>query len=149
MQGYSDDEGYDYSDDEYGPTYGNVNGGGRGEYDDIFKPGYFNFVRSWTRPAPAAAPPGCDCGKPWVKLGGRHVCRYFGTFRCGCGHEWTSAYCWKGEKQNCRRCDAPRDPVELRPLASGGPRGGQGGHDRARCTMCQQLGRDCSRSLFI
>ena len=66
-------------------------------------------MRSWTRPAAAAAPPGCDCGKPWVKLGGRHVCRYFGTFRCGCGHEWTSAYCWKGEKQNCRRCDAPRE----------------------------------------
>ena len=44
-------------------------------------------------------PAGCDCGHPWKRVGGRHVCRYFGYFSCACGKRWTSAYTWKGERQ--------------------------------------------------
>ena len=48
---------------------------------------------------PDPPPAGCDCGQPWKRVGGRHVCRYFGYFSCACGKRWTSAYTWKGERQ--------------------------------------------------
>ena len=48
---------------------------------------------------PDLPPAGCDCGQPWKRVGGRHVCRYFGYFSCACGKRWTSAYTWKGERQ--------------------------------------------------
>ena len=48
---------------------------------------------------PGPPPADCDCGQPWKRVGGRHVCRYFGYFSCACGKRWTSAYTWKGERQ--------------------------------------------------
>ena len=32
--------------------------------------------------AETVTPDDCDCGKPQIKVGGKHTCRYFGTFEC-------------------------------------------------------------------
>ena len=32
--------------------------------------------------AETVTPDDCDCGKPKIKVGGKHTCRYFGTFEC-------------------------------------------------------------------
>ena len=60
--------------------------------------------------AQTVTPDDCDCGKPQIKVGGKHTCRYFGTFECSCGNQWTSAYCWKGEMQACRSCKLESTP---------------------------------------
>jgi len=92
-------------------------------------------------------PVDCDCGRPWKRVGGVHTCRYFGTFRCNCGNRWTSAYCWKGERQACRSCNRESLPIEKEQLkGKEGKNAGGGHHDTARCEMCRKLGYDCSRS---
>jgi hypothetical protein len=86
----------------------------------------------------------CDCGHPTRLTAGRHVCRYFGHFECAtCQNRWTSAFCWKGEGQECRRCGTEglpyqKDQLDGRPGGNGKP------HDSRRCGMCKRLGRDCS-----
>ena len=85
----------------------------------------------------------CDCGKPFIKVGGQHTCRYFGTFQCSCGNSWTSAYCWKGEMQACRSCNAESLPVKKDKL-DGRIGRGDGAHDSARCGRCHTLGYNCS-----
>ena len=93
-----------------------------------------------------AAAADCDCGKPWKRVGGRHVCRYFGYFECGsgCGKRWTSAYTWKGERQACRACNRESAPYRTEQLDGREGMGNGKPHDSARCSMCRQLGRDCS-----
>jgi hypothetical protein len=88
----------------------------------------------------------CDCGRPWKLFGGKHVCRYFGTFHCGaCGNRWTSAYCWKGETQACRGCNKESLPVKKDQFDGRPSKNTTGGaHDSARCAMCRRLGYDCS-----
>merc|ERR1711865_532383 len=73
--------------------------------------GLYDRVSLYARRAPVAAPIGCDCGQPWKRMGGRHVCRYFGHFHCSCGNRWTSAYTWKGEQQKCRSCNRESNPT--------------------------------------
>jgi hypothetical protein len=78
-----------------------------------------------------------------------HVCRYFGTYHCtGCGHGWTSAWTWQGEKQACRSCNIESFPVKKVQLQSGLGGGGMGGgaHDQDRCSRCIKLGFACSSS---
>jgi len=95
----------------------------------------------------------CDCGRPNKKIGGVHVCRYFGKFDCPlCGNAWTSAYCWKGEAQSCRMCNTESMPVmkeNLKQRDNGSNklcRNTKGAHDSSRCAMCRKLGRNCSES---
>lgn len=122
-----DDNDYGYDSDELDLDYGYLYRSLRRERD--------------TTPSTAD----CDCGQPWKRVGGRHVCRYFGTFHCnGCSNQWTSAYCWEGEKQACRRCNRESLPVKKDQLDGRPPIGGGGGHDSARCAMCQRLGYNCS-----
>jgi hypothetical protein len=91
------------------------------------------------------APIDCDCGKPWKITGGTHVCRYFGTFQCSCGHTWTSAYTWKSEMQSCKSCNKESVPIHKEQLQPGKGKGGGGGHhDSSRCSRCRRLGHDCS-----
>ena len=90
----------------------------------------------------------CDCGHPHKMSAGRHTCRYFGTFQCaGCHNGWTSAYCWKGEKQACRSCNEEslpirKDQLDGRPPVMESTSGR--GHDSARCGRCRSLGYNCS-----
>ena len=148
--GYDDDEdygygyGYDFDDDD------------SDDNDDFF--GYSTFFRrdrfaSFARNrfdsikvAKSTKPADCDCGRPDKTIGGIHTCRYFGTFHCRCGNRWTSAYCWKGEKQACRGCNTESLPIKKEPLKNKEGRGVPGGghHDTARCEMCRKLGYDCS-----
>ena len=131
---------------------------------------------------PGPPPADCDCGQPWKRVGGRHVCRYFGYFSCACGKRWTSAYTWKGERQvcvhvymhrlrpmwrilrpgtvvpgvvytvyghtsfaqACRACNKESDPTKTEKLDGRISMGNGRPHDCARCSMCAQLGRDCS-----
>ena len=149
--GYDDDKdygygyGYDFDDDD------------SDDDDDFF--GYSSFFRrdrfaSFARNrfdsievAKNTKPTDCDCGRPDKTIGGVHTCRYFGTFHCRCGNRWTSAYCWKGEKQACRGCNTESLPIKKEPLEKKEGRGVPGGcgHDTARCAMCRRLGYDCSR----
>jgi hypothetical protein len=90
----------------------------------------------------------CDCGHPHKMSAGRHTCRYFGTFQCaGCHNGWTSAYCWKGEKQACRSCNEESFPIRKDQLDGRPPvmesTSGRG-HDSARCGRCRSLGYNCS-----
>lgn len=106
-------------------------------------------VGRWSRTSlrrTAEPPVDCDCGQPYLQVGRRHVCRYFGTFDCGgCGNRWTSAYCWKGEKQACRGCNRESYPSKKEKLDGRPPVAGfGGGHDSSRCAMCHKLGYDCS-----
>ena len=96
-------------------------------------------------PIVPAAVNSCDCGQPWRLKGGRHICRYFGYFDCGrCHKRWTSAYCWEGERQACRACNQESLPYKKEKL-DGRPGMGNGKpHDSSRCSMCAQLGYDCS-----
>jgi Zinc-finger of C2H2 type len=105
------------------------------------------FHRSLLSTRLATPPPDCDCGWPNKTVGGRHVCRYFGTFECdSCCNQWTSAYCWKGEKQACRRCNQESLPVKKDKLDGRAPVDGVGGgHDSERCAMCRRLGYNCNR----
>ena len=134
-------------------------GGGGGMYEDMYDdmvdlgPAYLPALLSRSRAATTArAPPAdCDCGRPDERIGGRHCCKYFGTFRCGgpggCGNGWTSANTWKGEGQDCRKCGNKNVmPESTRPLERGLGVGGNsnGPHDFARCSMCRRLGYDCS-----
>ena len=105
----------------------------------------YELLRGYRQNAPPrAAPVGCDCGHPTRLTAGRHVCRYFGHFECAtCQNRWTSAFCWKGEGQECRRCGTEglpyqKDQLDGRPGGNGKP------HDSRRCGMCKRLGRDCS-----
>ena len=92
-----------------------------------------------------SVPSDCDCGQPWRIVGGRHTCRYFGTFECQCGNVWTSAYCWKGEMQACRRCNKESLPSKTEKLDGRLPSVDSGGaHDSLRCAMCARLGYNCS-----
>lgn len=93
-------------------------------------------------------PSDCDCGRPEIKSQGVHTCRYFGTFECFCGNTWTSAYCWKGEKQACRSCEAESFPSKKRPLERGLGSGGSGMHDSSRCGRCKSLGYSCNGVYF-
>ena len=150
--GYDDDEGYGYG---YGYGYDDFDDDSDDE-DDLF--GYSSFFRrdrfaSFARNrfdsikiAKNAKPADCDCGRPDKTIGGVHTCRYFGTFHCRCGNRWTSAYCWKGEKQACRGCNAESLPIKKEPLKSREGKAilGGGHHDTARCEMCRKLGYDCS-----
>jgi multidrug efflux pump subunit AcrA (membrane-fusion protein) len=73
--------------------------------------------------------------------------RAFGEFRCArCGgRRWCSGHTYADAWQKCQRCEARTYPFAQRPLdtrasgADGGPP-----HDRARCGMCQRLGRLCT-----
>jgi hypothetical protein len=87
----------------------------------------------------------CDCGRPSALSGGRHICRYFGTFECSCGNRWTSAYTWKGAMQACKLFNVESLPVLKERLLTGGGRGiGGGPHDSAKCSRCRKLGYNCS-----
>ena len=97
-----------------------------------------------TAPAAFRPPADCDCGQPHKRVGGRHVCRYFGYFHCACGNRWTSAYTWKGEQQACRRCDRESAPAKTEKLDGRVGMGNGKPHDSSRCSMCAQLGYDCS-----
>jgi hypothetical protein len=86
-----------------------------------------------------------DCGKR-KDHGQRHICRFFGFFRCDCGHSWTSGYTWQGEKQACRSCEKDMLPwktqkLQPRTFDDYEPRGP---HDAQRCGMCRRLGRLCT-----
>ena len=110
----------------------------------------FNQVSAFARQrqhmaaAAAPAPPGCDCGQPHRRVGGIHLCRFFGYFECVCGNRWTSAYTWKGERQACRRCNTESAPKKMEKLDGRVGMGNGKPHDSSRCSMCAQLGRDCS-----
>ena len=96
-------------------------------------------------PAAHGPPPGCDCGQSGRLVGGKHVCRYFGHFACGsCGNRWTSAYCWKDETQACRPCGKENIPIKKEALDGRAGMGTGRAHDSSRCSMCAQLGYDCS-----
>lgn len=140
--GYDDDEDFGYGYDDF-------------DDDDLF--GYSSFFRrdkfaTFARKrfdnikvAKKSKPADCDCGNPRKTIGGVHTCRYFGTFHCRCGNRWTSAYCWKGEKQACRVCNVESLPVKKEPLERRvGKTRRLGHHDTARCEMCRKLGYDCS-----
>ncbi|KAL6079013.1 DNA topoisomerase 3 [Balamuthia mandrillaris] len=87
----------------------------------------------------------CGCGRPHIKINGVHICRYYGSFKCGgCGNRWTSAYTWEGETQKCRSCNREEKPWKKEQLQGGVGSGIQGPHDTARCGMCKRLGYDCS-----
>ena len=123
-------------------------GGYGGSYGGGFLHAALNILRSYRRdapPPPRAAPAGCECGQFWRLTAGRHVCRYFGHFQCGaCANRWTSAYCWQGEKQECKRCGANNLPHKKEPLDGRAGTGTGRPHDSSRCGMCKRLGRDCS-----
>ena len=90
-------------------------------------------------------PTDCDCGHPQKLQGGRHICRYYGSFECpGCRNRWTSAYTWKGEKQACRGCEMESLPVKTEPLQGSKGTNISGAHDCARCSRCRKLGEDCT-----
>jgi len=94
-------------------------------------------------------PTDCDCGHPEKHVGGRHVCRYYGSFECGkCSNRWTSAFTWRGEKQACRRCEVEALPCKTEPLQKrdGASRGNaiRGAHDCSRCSKCRSMRRDCT-----
>lgn len=95
---------------------------------------------------PVLPPADCDCGHPNRLVAGRHCCRYFGTFACRCGNQWTSAYCWKGEKQACRKCNFEQFPAKTEPLDGRAGLGTGKAHDVSRCSKCKSLGYDCSGS---
>lgn len=129
------------SDDDFDDDFG---------YDSFFGGDLFSsFTRrhlrkSETKSRVTSPALDCDCGQPWKRVGGKHVCRYFGTFHCrDCGNQWTSAYCWKDEKQACRGCNRESLPVKKDQL-DGRPSKRTGAHDSARCAMCKRLGYDCS-----
>ena len=108
---------------------------------------FATHVDSRIKKTSESKPVDCDCGRPWKRFGGVHTCRYFGTFRCNCGNRWTSAYCWKGERQACRSCNRESLPIEKEQLQGKEGKNALGGHhDTARCEMCRKLGYDCSRS---
>mmetsp|Transcript_22810 Transcript_22810/g.33777 ORF Transcript_22810/g.33777 Transcript_22810/m.33777 type:complete len:511 (-) Transcript_22810:103-1635(-) len=87
----------------------------------------------------------CDCGRPHINVGGKHTCRYFGTFECACGNRWTSAYCWEGEMQACRSCKAESFPIRKEKLdGRTSSRGGTGVHDSSNCGRCRTLGYSCT-----
>ncbi|PRP85276.1 hypothetical protein PROFUN_06878 [Planoprotostelium fungivorum] len=65
----------------------------------------------------------CDCGRPHFEVKGRHVCKYFGHFRCNCGHWWSSGNCWKGESQQCSRCQTDVFPWKKDKLSGTGSGG--------------------------
>lgn len=120
-----------------------------GNNDDYFDDIGFDYGSlrcSLQRERTTRPPADCDCGQPWRQMTGRHVCRYFGTFRCDdCGSQWTSAYCWKGEKQACRGCNRESLPFKKEQLDGRPPvRDGGGAHDSTRCAVCRRLGYDCS-----
>ena len=94
--------------------------------------------------AETVTPDDCDCGKPHIKVGGKHTCRYFGTFECSCGNQWTSAYCWKGEMQACRSCKLESLPIRKDKLDGRIGRGGTGAHDSLNCGKCRSLGYSCT-----
>eukprot|EP00854_Cymbomonas_tetramitiformis_P015546 gene15546-18428_t len=125
-----------------------------GDYDDeevaYHKTGYnlmFDKLRRTLQGSARArtAPADCDCGQPWKQIGGRHCCRYFGYFQCiTCRNRWTSAYCWKGERQACRKCNREVLPAKMERLDGRLGMGNGKPHDSARCSMCKDLGYDCS-----
>lgn len=87
----------------------------------------------------------CDCGQPWKRQGGVHTCRYFGHFDCSsCGNTWTTAYCWKGETQACRRCETENLPLRKDNLDGRKGRDSGGHHDSSRCGRCLKLGYNCN-----
>lgn len=114
--------------------------------------------KEWGMAVPSVQPAianNCCCGRPWERVGGKHVCRLFGKFECVCGKSWTSAYCWYNpqtdeyEKQACRACERESLPIRAveRERRSVNDRIGAniaGPHDSARCAMCQKLGYNCS-----
>eukprot|EP00933_Yihiella_yeosuensis_P025725 TRINITY_DN19959_c1_g1_i1.p1 TRINITY_DN19959_c1_g1~~TRINITY_DN19959_c1_g1_i1.p1 ORF type:complete len:453 (-),score=61.77 TRINITY_DN19959_c1_g1_i1:358-1668(-) len=117
--------------------------------DDFLIGGWADSVMSAFRGLSSripAMPADCDCGHPEKLIGGRHCCRYFGTFSCACGHRWTSAYCWKGERQACRICELESLPIKKEQLDGRPGSGTGGGHDSSRCTKCLRLGYDCSNA---
>eukprot|EP01114_Cavostelium_apophysatum_P013302 TRINITY_DN3190_c0_g1_i1.p1 TRINITY_DN3190_c0_g1~~TRINITY_DN3190_c0_g1_i1.p1 ORF type:complete len:415 (+),score=84.17 TRINITY_DN3190_c0_g1_i1:39-1247(+) len=88
---------------------------------------------------------GCNCGKPWQKVDGIHICRYYGHFNCGnCNNKWTSGWTWKGETQACRKCGRESNPYQCDPLKSDRVDNSQGPHDEKRCGMCRKLGKACN-----
>lgn len=110
--------------------------------------GISNMARKAFQKPVQDTPSDCDCGRPEIKSQGIHTCRYFGTFECFCGNRWTSAYCWKGEKQACRSCEAESFPSKKRPLERGLGSGGSGMHDSSRCGRCKSLGYSCKGVYF-
>jgi hypothetical protein len=92
------------------------------------------------------APDHCDCGQPRKMIGGRHFCRFYGSFECQqCANRWTSAFTWKGEKQACRKCNFEMLPWKTEQLDGRLPLSDiRGAHDTMRCSLCRKLGYDCS-----
>mmetsp|Transcript_69204 Transcript_69204/g.102893 ORF Transcript_69204/g.102893 Transcript_69204/m.102893 type:complete len:500 (+) Transcript_69204:356-1855(+) len=117
------------------------------EYDDFFYGDIFTtFAASHIKHANKMQDDStnCDCGRPWKKVNGKHTCRYFGTFHCDCGNTWTSAYCWKGEMQSCRRCNKESLPARKEKLDGRIGMGTGAPHDSARCGRCRTLGYNCN-----
>jgi hypothetical protein len=80
----------------------------------------------------------CDCGRPDIKIGKMHVCRYYGHFNCDkCHNPWNSAYTWRDETQLCRGCGHEQLPWKKDPLKKreGMPNNCVGEHDSSRCSM--------------
>ncbi|OEU12742.1 zinc finger protein [Fragilariopsis cylindrus CCMP1102] len=158
---YDDDSGNDYyinggyDDDVMNDYY--INGG----YDDDVRDELDSYMQNYRtcdrhsrddssirKKSSQSLSSECDCGHPHKMSAGRHTCRYFGTFKCaGCHNGWTSAYCWKGEKQACRSCNEESLPVRKDQLDGRPPvmesTSGRG-HDSARCGRCRSLGYNCS-----
>ena len=143
-----DDDG---DDDDVYDDYDDYDDGGGSSLLAAAGLGSISLSRSWLASTlsarrPLEPPADCDCGRPEILTGGRHTCKYFGSFRCGgCTHKWTSANTWKGEQQDCQRCNKSSLPESTTPLERGRGSGGMNGpHDRSRCGMCKRLGYDCS-----
>jgi len=128
---YDDDYGFNHYDNDYDSV----------DSQDFFSSSMDRFFGT---PQCLEVPSDCDCGKPHLKIGGKHTCKYFGTFECYCGNTWTSAHCWKGEKQACRSCNRESLPVRTDKLDGRRSDNSNGAHDSLRCAMCRRLGYDCS-----
>lgn len=117
-------------------------------FDSDILDGISNFARrtAFHNLNKQCIPDDCDCGRQEITVRGVHTCRYYGTFECYCGNTWTSAYCWKGEKQACRSCEDESFPTETRPLERGLGVEGGAPHDSSRCGRCRSLGYPCNLS---
>ena len=131
-QGRADDRAEDYDDNS------------DDDIDLSWVNGFYRRASPFAKQDSAAPPTGCDCGQPWRRVGGRHVCRFFGYFQCDCGSRWTSAYTWKGEQQACRSCNWESAPNRTEKLDGRIAKGNGKPHDTSHCSMCAQLGYDCS-----
>jgi len=91
----------------------------------------------------------CDYGRPYLKIKGKYICKYFGKFKCICENIWSSAHCWKGMTQSCQGCNRENIPIWKKQLDRRRVDNSNGSHDCSRCAMRRRLGNDCmGRSYF-